>query len=136
MFPGTAAPAAVEVPEPPKTRIAGYTDDNLRIDFEMDPRDISNPNERHIVAFFSNIGSADVTALNMQVAVQKNMKITLLPATAAVVPAGKPNAVKQEMRIMNPFEGTKPISMKIKVGYTCKGQNASAMKTVTFPSSA
>jgi hypothetical protein len=115
---------------PTKTRIEGFTDDNLKIDFEMDP---PIGEERHITAYFTNQSGNDLTGLNMLVAVQKNMKIVLQPATSSVLNGDRSNTVQQEMKVSNPFEGTKPIVIKIKVSYTCNGNPVNAMKTVSFP---
>eukprot|EP01022_Parablepharisma_sp_SALTPOND_P007978 TRINITY_DN135012_c3_g1_i1.p1 TRINITY_DN135012_c3_g1~~TRINITY_DN135012_c3_g1_i1.p1 ORF type:complete len:927 (+),score=69.32 TRINITY_DN135012_c3_g1_i1:4744-7524(+) len=132
LFPGeTVAPAApVEIP---KTRVEGYTDNCIRVDFEMDPKDPAKGTERHIVAYFTNLSGEDITGLNMQVAVPKHMKISLQPATGSTLYGNGSNSVQQEMKITNPLEGTKPISIRIKIGYNCKGQNAGATKTVSFP---
>lgn len=116
--------------QPQKTRIEGFTDDKIKIEFEMDPL---VGEERHITAYFTNLCGKDITGINMLVAVQKNMKVSLQPATSSILNGDMSNTIQQEMKITNPFEGTKPIVIKIKVSYTCDGNPVNSMKTVSFP---
>ncbi len=143
LFPTSSAPQASFAPtmtaaEPKKAlegvKIEGFSDSNIRIEFEMDHKDTSKSGERHIVASFIPLTANDITALNMQVALQKHVKMVKLnPATESTVYGNKSNSVKQEMRVVNTLDGTKPIAMKIKLTYTCQGAAASEMKLVTFP---
>lgn len=119
MFGDDSVPAAPAAFEAPKTRIEGFVDENMKIEFEMGP---AVGEERQITAYFSNRNGSDITGLSMLVAVQKHMKIALQPATSSTLSADGVNAVQQEMKITNSFEGTKPIVIKIKVAYTCNGQ--------------
>lgn len=117
-------------PQPQKTRIEGFTDENMKIEFEMDPL---VDEERHITACFTNLCGKDITGINMLVAVQKNMKIALQPATSSILNGDMSNTIQQEMKVTNPFEGTKPIVIRIKLSYTCNGNPVNTMKTVSFP---
>jgi len=116
--------------QPAKTRVECLVDESLKIDFEMGP---AVGNERNITAYFSNQSGNDITGLNMSVAVPKTMKIMLQSATSSVLSGDKSNIVQQEMKITNPFEGTKPIIILIKVNYTCNGKLTESTKKVTFP---
>lgn len=125
-----AAPVVPFKEQSSKIAVEGFVDENLRIDFEMDP---AKGEERHITAHFSNLSGSDITGVNMLVAIQKNMKVALQPATGSILNGDKSNSVQQEMKVTNPFEGTKPIVIKIKVGYSCHGKQVNETKTVTFP---
>jgi len=116
--------------QPAKTRVECLVDENLKIDFEMGP---AVGKERNITAYFSNQSGNDMTGLNMSVAVPKTMKIMLQSATSSVLSGNKSDTVQQEMKITNPFEGTKPIIIMIKVNYTSNGKLAESTKKVTFP---
>ncbi len=125
------------VPAPAGVKVEGFADANLRIEFEMDHKDAGKAGERHIVAAFLPLSGSDITSLNMQVALQKHVKmVALSPATGTTVMGNRSNTVRQEMRVANTMDGAKPIAMKIKVTYTCQGKAASEMKLVTFPMNA
>ena len=71
----------------------------------------------------------------MQVAVQKYMKLQILPATGTDLQPLIQNGVTQEMRITNTMEGQKPLSIKIRVLYTLQnGQQVNETKVLnTMP---
>lgn len=71
-----------------------------------------------IRAFFSNKTPVHFTALNMQVAVQKYMKIAMELATSTELPPLSQGQVHQDMRIHNSMQGQKPNAIKIRVIYT------------------
>ena len=122
------------LPVKEKMKLEGYSDTNLRIDFEIDNRDSSKGEERRIVATFVNLGASEISGLNMQVALQKNLKmIELKPATDSVVYTEKRNFVQQEIRFENTMDGIKPIAMKIKLTYILNGQTVNGTKVVSFP---
>ena len=53
----------------------------------------------------------------MQVAVQKYMKLTMLPANSTDLPPLSQGQVTQDMRIQNTLDGQKPMAVKIRVLY-------------------
>ena len=115
---------------PSKPKIEGYSDSMIKIDFEMDP---AQGEERHITAYFTNLCGSDLSNISMLVAGQKHLKIALQPLTGTVLYGNQSNSLQLEMRVTNPFEGTKPIALKLKIMYTCNGKPINAMKVVTFP---
>ncbi len=119
--------------EAEKVKLEAYVDGNLRIEFAIDPRGASG-DERRIVALFSSLRPIELTDINLQVAVQKNVKmVQLSPASGNSIQGAVTNGLTQEMRVINTLDGTKAIAMKIKVTYRCAGQTITDTKLATFP---
>ena len=124
----------MQVPAAQKVKCEGYADANINVEFEIDNKDPMKPDDRRIVATFNNLTAEDITGLNMQVAVQKHVKMTtLFPVSESTVRGNKGNKVIQEIKVSNTMDGIKPIAMKIKIAYTYKGQTVTGTKLVSFP---
>ena len=114
-------------------RLEAYVDGNLRIEFVLDPRGTSGE-ERRIVATFSGLKAVELTDINLQVAVQKNVRmVQLSPASGTSIQGVAASALTQEMRVVNTLDGTKAIAMKIRVSYRCAGQSITDTKLAAFP---
>jgi ADP-ribosylation factor-binding protein GGA len=86
-------------------------------------RQPSNNNNIHITASFSNTGSQNITALHFQLAVEKSYTLQLRPQTSREVPAGKKDAVQQEILLSNvPVGSGSKAKMRFKVSYSVGGQ--------------
>lgn len=83
------------------------------------PEDLS---VTHITASFRNKQNAQISDLNLQIAVPKYMKLLLSPPSSTVVPPlYSQGDVVQSIRITNSNHGQKPILMKIKVDFKING---------------
>lgn len=80
-------------------------------------RDQADYTTHLIRAFFINKTSAALSGLNLQVAVQKYMKLQMFPATSTELAPMSANQVTQDMKIQNSLEGQKPLALKIRVLY-------------------
>ena len=110
-----------------------YQDGNLRVEFVMDSRTGVNGEERKIVAIFTGLKPGELTDINMQVAVQKNVKMVQLNTASGTMISGPTNGLSQEMRVVNTLDGTKAIAMKVKITYRFSGQLITDTKLVSFP---
>ena len=82
----------------------------------------SAPEVLHVVASFSNSGSADLTNFDFQVAVLKNVVLTMSPATSTTIPAGSNGAVTQKLVLNNTLHGKKKMVIRVKIDYKVQGQ--------------
>ena len=105
-----------------------YGDANLSIDVSISRG--ASPGEYLIKAFFSNNQAVPLSAVTLQVAVQKYMRLTLQNITQSEIPPGSRQQVTQDMNIVNTQDGAKPLSVKIRVAYTMNGQNIVETKIV------
>ena len=88
------------------------------------------PGEYNIKAFFSNNSMAPLSAVTLQVAVQKYMRMNLQGISSTEIPPGSRQQVTQDMNIVNTQEGQKPLAVKIRVSYTTNGQNIVQQKVI------
>jgi AP-1 complex subunit gamma-1 len=70
-----------------------------------------------IKIYYSNKTAMPMSQINLQVAVQKYMKLEILPATSSMMQPLAQNGITQDMKITNTLEGQKPLALKIKVNY-------------------
>ena len=91
-----------------------------------------DPTSYNIRAYYSNKTGQHLSGLNMQVAVQKYMKLSINPLTSTDLPAFSSGSVMQDMRIQNTLDGQKPMAVKIRVIYTiaATGQQISETKVI------
>lgn len=75
-----------------------------------------------IVATYSNASPQALSNFLAQYAVPKEMQLELRQATGSMVPPNNSGSVTQSMRVVNPMSGQKPLSMLVKISYSCAGQ--------------
>ena len=104
-----------------------YEDDNLRVDMNLSKED----HQTHaIVAFFSNKGQGNLQMINMQVAVQKYLRLNIMPANGTDLTPLQQRGIKQDLKITNSEEGSKPVVMKLRLQYTVNGQSVTDTRVV------
>ena len=88
---------------------------SIGVTMKKEPSD----NTTHLIrAFFVNKTSQALSQLNMQVAVQKYMKLQMFAANSTeLAPLSPVGQVTQDMKIQNSLEGQKPLALKIRVLY-------------------
>jgi len=89
-----------------------------------------------LIAHFKNMTDAPIYGMNFQVAVPKYVKMEMEPPSSTTIPATGPQAkeVTQKVTITNSMLGTKNLALKVKVGFTTKGQKVDHMATCSgFP---
>ena len=64
---------------------------------------------------------SSLSAVTLQVAVQKYMRMTLQGISSSEIQAGSRMQVTQDMNIVNSQDGQKPLALKIRVAYTLNG---------------
>lgn len=93
----------------------------------------STDNTTHLIrSFFANKTQNHLSGINMQVAVQKYMKLQMFPASSTDIQPLSQGQVYQDMRITNTQEGQKPLALKIRVMYTVSatGQQVNETKVI------
>ena len=84
-------------------------------------RQSSSPELLNVTASFSNSTSADFTNFDFQVAVLKNVILTMSPATSTVIPAGSNGQVTQQLKLNNTLHGKKKLLIRVKIDYKVNG---------------
>lgn len=114
--------------QPKQAQYSAFEDGNLRIVFTLS-RD--EPSVHAIRAFFSNKAPMVLSQINIQVAVQKYMKLQIFPASSTELQPLSQNGASQDMKITNSLEGQKPLVLKVKVTYvTQNGQRMEETKVL------
>jgi AP-1 complex subunit gamma-1 len=103
-----------------------FEDQNLKIEMTSEGH---SGQDHHIKAWFTNKNMQGLSAVNLQVAVQKYMTLKLQQISSSDVMPG-PRTANQLLSISNQQEGAKPLALRIKVGYNCGGQPISEVKTI------
>ena len=106
-----------------------YEDNNISIGFSI-KRDQSDSTTYLIRACYQNKTSQVLSQLNMQVAVQKYMKLQMFPASSTGLQPHSTNEVIQDMKIQNTMDGQKPLALKLRVLYTMAGQQIAETKVI------
>lgn len=73
---------------------------------------------------------APLSAVTLQIAVQKYMRMNLQGISSSEIAAGSRQQVTQDFNIVNSQEGQKPLAIKIRVAYTMNGQNIVEQKVL------
>jgi AP-1 complex subunit gamma-1 len=127
------APAAVAPPKEPTTnRIKGFTKEGLEIEFECKKPDPFNKQKTLITVHFKNNTDDSLYGLNLQVAVPKYITMEMQPPTSTTIPiTGVVGAkqVTQTIHVTNTMLGTKNLMMKVKLGFTSKGNKIEHLET-------
>jgi AP-1 complex subunit gamma-1 len=124
-----AAPESVVVP--------GFSHQGLSVEFTCTKPDTWNKQKSTLIATFKNTTDAPIYGLNMQCAVPKYVQMDMQPATSTTVPqaGGTVKPVTQTIHVTNTMLGTKNLMLKLKVGFTLKGEKTDHMATCSgFPS--
>merc|ERR1712000_250119 len=86
-------------------------------------RQASNNANIHITASFSNTSAQVITGLHFQAAVEKAYSLQMRPQSSRELPAGKQNAVQQEILLSGvPIGAGGKAKMRFKVSYAAGGQ--------------
>eukprot|EP00347_Sterkiella_histriomuscorum_P007654 403348089 len=113
----------------PGTSFLAYQDPNLTINFQILRED---PQTLAVKAYFSNTSQQQVTGVNLQVAVQKYMKLNIMQATGQDLRPLQQDGLTQDMKLNNSLDGQKPYALKIRVLYTLTqtGQQVNETKVI------
>ena len=131
--PAAPAPAPVAVAGASASSFVAYQGNGTTISFSCAPV-AGNANGTKILASFANANGAPMENLQMQCAVPKYIQLQMSPASATAVPPGSNGAVTQQVNIINTMRGQKPVMMKLKLSWSCGGQNVSELASVgNFP---
>jgi hypothetical protein len=97
--------------------IPGYSDSNIQIYFEYS-RSESDVKETIIIAHFKNLSSAEMTGVNLQIAVQKYLALKMEPISSPLIMPYNTPPVTQNLNIVNSMVGEKAIALKLRINYT------------------
>ena len=128
-----SAPQPAPAPTPAATRVQAITKDGLTVEFECSKPDPMNKQKSLLTAHFINNTGDAIYGMNLQVAVPKTVTMQMEPATSSTIPVGT-GKVTQKVNVTNSMLGTKNLALKVKIGFTSKGNKVEAMGTCTgFP---
>lgn len=97
-------------------------------------RQSSTPELLNVTAAFFNSTSTDFTNFDFQVAVLKNVILTMSPATATTIPAGSNGVVTQQLKLNNTLHGKKKLLIRVKIDYKVNGVTQSEVAQIAkFP---
>merc|ERR1719498_672517 len=121
------APAAASEYAP----VVAYEKAGLKI--IMNLRKEAEPFTTAFTATFHNLLDAPMTSFVFEAAVPKYLKLTLHPATSAVLEPHSSN-VTQALVVQNTSAGERPVLMKLRIGYQVQGNVVQEMAQVgNFP---
>jgi Adaptin C-terminal domain len=125
----TAVPAGVRVP--------GLTYGGLIVEFECTKPESWNLQKSILIAHFKNTSDAPINGMNLQVAVPKHVKMEMEAPTSTTIPEERNSMgrhVSQKVTITNSMLGSKNLALKLKIGFTLKGQKYDHLATCSgFP---
>jgi len=130
------AMSAPAVPVAESVKVKGFDHLGLSAEFDCSKPDTWNKQKSTLVATFTNSTDAPIYGLNMQCAVPKYITMEMQPPTSTTVPQSGGNAknITQTIVVTNTMLGTKNLILKIKVGFTSKGQKIDQLVTCSgFP---
>lgn len=133
LFGGAPAPSPAA---PTGTRVSAFSQGGLSAEFECTKPDPMNQQKSVLIAHFKNLTDAPIYGMNFQVAVPKYVKMEMEPPSSTTVPVTGPQTkeVTQKLTVTNSMLGTKNLMLKVKVGFTTKGQKVDHMATCSgFP---
>jgi len=129
-----ASPAAPS--QPSGVRVPAFSHGGLSAEFECTKPDPMNQQKSVLIAHLKNTTDAPIYGLNLQVAVPKYVTMAMEPPSSTTVPVTGPQTkeVTQRVTVTNSMLGTKNLVLKIKIGFTSKGQKIDHMATCSgFP---
>lgn len=110
----------MQAAEPTFPSYTAFEDAAVSLGFNF-RREIGATGSHTITAVFKNKTQVPIEGLNMQVAAQKYMVLKIQPPSGSSL-APMAQDLTQEMNIVNNEEGTKPMSLKLKINYQLQGQ--------------
>lgn len=126
---GTTADGPVVVPGP--------SHQGLTIEFECTKPEVWNKQQSNILAKFTNTTDTAIYGLSMQCAVPKYVTMEMKPPTSTTIPVSAGNSSKQVTQLItvtNSKLGEKNLMLKLKLGFTLKGNKVDHMATCSgFP---
>lgn len=116
-------------------RVPAISHAGLSVEFECTKPDAMNIQKSVLVAHFKNSTGDSIYGMNLQVAVPKYVQMQLEPPSSTTIPvSGSGKAVTQKITVTNSMVGTKNLMLKLKLGFTSKGQKIEQMATCSgFP---
>lgn len=92
-----------------------FEDSAIKLGFKL-ARDMMANNSHTITAVVLNKTQQPISGISMQVAAQKYMVLKIQPPSGSSL-GPMAQDLTQEMNIVNNEEGTKPMSLKLKINY-------------------
>ena len=135
-FGASPAPSMGNASQPDTVTVQGPSHGGISIEFECSKPDSWDKQKSTLVAKFTNTTNEPVVGLNLQVAVPKYVTLEMQPPTSTTVPPSGNNnmQVTQTIKVSNSMLGTKNLMLKLKLGFTAKGQKIEHMATQSgFP---
>jgi AP-1 complex subunit gamma-1 len=130
---GSTAPAAAS---PTGVRVQALNHMGLAVEFECIKPDTWNKQKSTLIAHFKNTTGDVIYGMNLQVAVPKHVQMEMQPPSSTTIPVtgGNNKPVTQQVNVTNSMLGTKNLVLKMKIGFTSKGQKIEHMATCSgFP---
>jgi AP-1 complex subunit gamma-1 len=131
----TSAPSAAPA-QPTSIRVPAFSHAGLSAEFECTKPEPFNQQKSILIAHFTNTTGDQVHGLNFQVAVPKYVTMEMEPPSSTTVPVsgGQGRPVTQRITVTNSMLGTKNLMLKVKIGFTSKGQKLETLATCSgFP---
>jgi len=133
IFGAAPAPPPATPAEPETVRVPAITKDGLSVEFECSKPDNWNKQKSTLLAHFTNNTGDIVYGMNLQVATPKFVTMEMEPASSTTIPVGS-GKVTQKVNVVNSQLGTKNLVLKLKIGFTSRGQKIEHMGTCNgFP---
>ena len=136
LFGGGPAPTPAPQPVSAGVRVPAFSHGGLSAEFECTKPEAFNDQKTLLIAHFTNSTGETIHGMNLQVAVPKYVKMEMEPPSSSTVPVsgGQGKPVTQKITVTNTMLGTKNLVLKLKVGFTSKGQKVDHMATCSgFP---
>jgi AP-1 complex subunit gamma-1 len=122
-------------------RVPAISHGGLIVEFECTKPESWNTQKSVLIAHFKNTTDAPIHGMNLQVAVPKFVKMEMDPPTSTTIPemgnnnmGGNQKQVTQKVTLINSMLGQKNLALKLKIGFTLKGQKLEQMATCSgFP---
>lgn len=121
---------------PAGVRVSAFNHLGVSAEFECTKPDTWNKQKSVLIAHFKNTTDAPIYGMNMQVAVPKYVTMELEPPSSTTIPISGGNAkeVTQKITVTNSMLGTKNLMLKLKIGFSLKGDKIDHMATCSgFP---
>lgn len=131
-----SAPSQQQQSAPAGIRVPGLSHGGLVVEFECTKPESWNLQKSILIAHFQNTTDAPIQAVNLQVAVPKYVKMEMEPPSSTTIPQPGSNVapVTQKVTLKNSMVGQKNLMLKLKVGFTSKGQKVDHTATCSgFP---
>jgi AP-1 complex subunit gamma-1 len=116
-------------------RVPGISHGGLSVEFECIKPESWNNQKSCLIAHFKNSTDAPIYGMNLQCAVPKYVTMEMEPPSSTTIPqSGTGKLATQKINITNSMQGTKNLMLKLKLGFTSKGQKLDHMATCSgFP---